>query len=183
MRHQCYSVVFMASHHNTWCFFNFPYLQLYRSCFYAQSRNPENWWVSCKWYKLLKPLCYYVYKDSIDKIRGSSSFILKWLKLIQSNILMMIKQCGNGTWDDCTTVSLNVKSVHGLVTFRAGWDGRGGRSWGESGEKKEKKRYRGWLVGRKGGGIEAMTEFRFAACTMTICCSLNHKNKCTAPHT
>lgn len=27
---------------------------------------------------------------------------------------MMIKQCGNGTWDDCTTVSLNVKSVHGL---------------------------------------------------------------------
>lgn len=36
---------------------------------------------------------------------------------------MMIKQCGNGIWDDCTTVSLNVKSVHGLVTSRVGWEG------------------------------------------------------------
>lgn len=60
-----------------------------------------------------------------EKVRGSSSFILKWLKLIQSNILMMIKQCGNGTWDDCTTVSLNVKSVHGLRGPELGVRGEG----------------------------------------------------------
>lgn len=33
---------------------------------------------------------------------------------------MMIKQYGNGSWDDCTTVSLSVKPVHGLVTSRVG---------------------------------------------------------------
>lgn len=51
---------------------------------------------------------------------------------------MMIKQYGNGSWDDCTTVSLSVKSVHGLVASRVG--GGQWESWEEWNMNKKMRR-------------------------------------------